>query len=642
MRQFFREILELDDKFMASPVLDPKHSSKVDRPIIPYEGRKTMHYFYKTNKTLPYMPPKKKVKQPTKANNIYENFKIQAVVLSLEEVKLLVDVLLTHKEEFEGMGFRDVVKFAQSVRNADQKGRFVNECVLTDMSRPEGVIPYMLFINEQLPSEMEGSYTARLHRSTTTVMPKNEGMTQVKLVSKLKEATRSLLFSLDSFSMFFDLHMECSLLQIADFVIQFSYLFESKKASMQEKIPVKLLAQFIITYLNNIPEEYKKENFYRFYLDIISDCEKRFEDKRKVANQNKQILLMGINTMEKHVNDVTQEEKIQRSLQTTRTFFQFIKDAEIIVCIYVHGENQTNGIVSVARISDCPHTKLDYVGAFVMGNIRPPSAAHRASGHVSRLSTRHSMIKQPSGHVSTIEEFAKEFVKLSQVQRSTESEKDDLGVGAAFFQYLEIVYEVAKVHPLFEKKSDKEIEETIEEIEKYIMRSMFKDIFPPWASDEDERLFQKTIELEWLRPEHLDILPSNRNEDMWEFAIQSLRETDESMSPIEKLHCLIECVTILVNVLDLCSSGDSGVGSDDTLPIIIFVVIKAQPRRLYSNLNYITKFRHQKKMLAQEGFCFQQIQIAAHFVEEANAGKFNISPEEYARNVAESKKKLKK
>jgi hypothetical protein len=89
---------------------------------------------------------------------------------------------------------------------------------------------------------------------------------------------------------------------------------------------------------------------------------------------------------------------------------------------------------------------------------------------------------------------------------------------------------------------------------------------------------------------------------MWEFAIKSLRDTDECMSPVEKLSCLIECITIIVNVLDLCSTSGSAVGSDDSLPIIIYVVIKARPRRLISNLNYIVKFRHHNKMLAQGGF----------------------------------------
>jgi hypothetical protein len=62
---------------------------------------------------------------------------------------------------------------------------------------------------------------------------------------------------------------------------------------------------------------------------------------------------------------------------------------------------------------------------------------------------------------------------------------------------------------------------------------------------------------------------------MWQFAINALKDTDDCMSPVEKLNCLIECIRIIVNILDLCSMTNSAVGSDDSLPIIIYVVIKA-------------------------------------------------------------------
>ena len=62
-------------------------------------------------------------------------------------------------------------------------------------------------------------------------------------------------------------------------------------------------------------------------------------------------------------------------------------------------------------------------------------------------------------------------------------------------------------------------------------------------------------------------------------------------------------MNIVVNVLRLISSGN-GVGADDSLPIIIFVVIKAQPRKFYSNLNYISKFMHSHKMIGERGYVF--------------------------------------
>jgi hypothetical protein len=50
----------------------------------------------------------------------------------------------------------------------------------------------------------------------------------------------------------------------------------------------------------------------------------------------------------------------------------------------------------------------------------------------------------------------------------------------------------------YQGKTDEDIEATIEEIEKYTMRKMFKNIFPTWPSIEDTRLFRKTLSLSWM------------------------------------------------------------------------------------------------------------------------------------------------
>ena len=109
-------------------------------------------------------------------------------------------------------------------------------------------------------------------------------------------------------------------------------------------------------------------------------------------------------------------------------------------------------------------------------------------------------------------------------------------------------------------------------------------------------------------------------------------------APAEKLNCLLDCMSIIVNVLTLVSAG-AGVSTDDSLPIIIYVVIKAKPKRMYSNLNYISKFRRSSKMIGLKGFVFQQFQSAAAFVQHADNQSLSISHDEYEANVEASRKK---
>jgi len=61
---------------------------------------------------------------------------------------------------------------------------------------------------------------------------------------------------------------------------------------------------------------------------------------------------------------------------------------------------------------------------------------------------------------------------------------------------------------------------------------------------------------------------------------------DNRLTPIDKLDCMIECFKIITQVLELASTKEGAGGADETLPIVIYVLLKAQPKRLHSNLKY--------------------------------------------------------
>jgi hypothetical protein len=165
---------------------------------------------------------------------------------------------------------------------------------------------------------------------------------------------------------------------------------------------------------------------------------------------------------------------------------------------------------------------------------------------------------------------------------------------------------------------------------------VLEEAFPSWASHDDISLYTKTLELDWLEPEHLDIPRGDLS--MWDGPLKALKHIDHCMTPMEKLGCLVEFITRTVDRVFLYSFKEV-VSADDSLPVIIYLLVKAQPLRIHSNINFISKFRHQRKLLADRGFCLSQVQSAIAFIAQVDSSSLTISAEEFEREVAEARRR---
>ena len=281
VQRYFQELVQVDDLFHKSvPVLPASQPRTLPSS---FDASHVMAHYYQSA----VLDPKPRVVHSHLLHSVqemvtFQEFRFQAVMLSVAEVRTLADLVLAQEPAFRKSYLMNIVNFARKIREAE-----ASEPILTCVSEE---IRYLMFLEEKLPDGMESSYVARLHRSHT-LLPKTEDFKQRRVLSKVKEALRNLLFALDSFAMFFESKDDSSLGQIVDFVLKFSYLFESRKSSIQDKVPLKILAQYLFTHLEQIPEEYRTNNYRKLYIELMSEYELRFEQKHQVASRNKQLLL---------------------------------------------------------------------------------------------------------------------------------------------------------------------------------------------------------------------------------------------------------------------------------------------------------------------------------------------------------------
>lgn len=166
------------------------------------------------------------------------------------------------------------------------------------------------------------------------------------------------------------------------------------------------------------------------------------------------------------------------------------------------------------------------------------------------------------------------------------------------------------------------------------MSSYSRILFSPsFTSDEekDSRIHSRIRQLNWINAKHLacsidEVSVTVR--DLVYTAIGDLVAMDSYQTPPDKLDCIVRCCRNIFNLLKHTTGGPAS--ADDFLPAFIFVVLKANPIRLHSNINYITRFANANRLVSGEGgYYFTNLCCAVSFIEDLTAESLSISDYEF-------------
>ncbi|KAI1901166.1 hypothetical protein AGOR_G00057390 [Albula goreensis] len=186
----------------------------------------------------------------------------------------------------------------------------------------------------------------------------------------------------------------------------------------------------------------------------------------------------------------------------------------------------------------------------------------------------------------------------------------------------------------FSSLSEEHAAQMMEHIEKLIMTRLHKWVFCHDSSDDEQRdlsLQRRIRSLNWVTPQMLRVpFPSERVDGSDPFlpAITAIIEMDAKRAPQDKLTCVSKCSQSIFQAL--ASSSSEPANADDFLSGLIYVVLKANPPRLHSNMQYIMRFGLPHSLMAGEsGYYFTNLSCAVAFIEKLDGPALNLSPEEF-------------
>lgn len=207
--------------------------------------------------------------------------------------------------------------------------------------------------------------------------------------------------------------------------------------------------------------------------------------------------------------------------------------------------------------------------------------------------------------------------------------------------YLNNIYIRMRTCDVWRDISDKEFENTKEGMEKLLMNRLYSITFSPSTTDDkekDEIIHHKIKIFRWVREKHLDIPITEDNDSFLTFAQSELIKMNSYKAPRDKLICILNCCKIIYGLLRHMGRGE---GADGFFPILIYILIRANPPKLISNVQYIYRFRSPQHLKSEAAYYLANLMAAISFIETMDMTSLSISKEEFDSHIEATMLELK-
>ena len=404
------------------------------------------------------------------------------------------------------------------------------------------------------------------------------------------------------------------------------------------QIPLNWYGQFIETNKQNLEKSYLENDLEKLYEELKDEEMNTLNELKSFSS----IIItrdgMNLRCAEKILEKTKYEKKKIEQVKKFQKIENFIEKDKTRVCIKIKDgkeKEKSSGLKIFFGKKDKDNKNEQFISV-----IDADKCSHTDADKNKKIPT----------HANNINEFINKFCNIKYPELETLSKyiKDDILSGnpthqiyKAMEEYIAILKEnIIKSNKLKDCKTkeemDKEIINFTNKIEEYIMRKIYKSVYrDDYYLAEDTNFYNKTKELSWIVPEQLDIKKLYVNQ--LRFALSNIRKMDEAKSVYEKIRCIENAFTNISNSIKF-STGKATPGQEEVTPILHYTIIKAQPQRFISQLNYIKCFRDLSKG-GKSAFMVTQLQSSVTFIMNLDHTKLKITKEEFDKNVNEAKTK---
>ena len=462
---------------------------------------------------------------------------------------------------------------------------------------------YILIKRQEKSAELEYIYGFKnTHFQLKEIKkPKTEEEKELNIILKIKNALCKILFNFKEIpdDNFFGFPIE----NTEEFISALMKLAKINYYNLDTSVESDWFILSLKSLRKNLPPKYNDNDCAFLYDELLNDISsvlhrmdikalgKLIEELRLAENNMKQT-----DKNVKSLEQIEQNNKIQNFLDTS----------QIEACMNFCSQKGSNKFI-IKSSKGLTNNKFRYLDDFLFEKKKETGITCQNIFQFTKSFPNFSRIEQT--HAGELFEYMEKFEVPQALKSYLNTVKSLIADYKDFFTTKKVEKEQdKKPNPKEEKqkKPDKKnqknqkkeeidekklkiIEDIHDIVANYIMNRIYDKIFPREPDQLDTRIYDQCRRLSWIETNHLSKVENLNLDTILPKTIGLIKELDEEKSPEGKMQLIQKVIQIILNNNTYCLGKTDG-GVDDIIPMLIYVIIKAQPYRLSSNINYIRLF----------------------------------------------------
>ena len=602
------------------------------------------------------------------ANNIFYNISksseyigeniYQIMCLNKDEIKIFIDNYINFPNDncIQTARFHQVYESKENILNKE-KDKDTN-CII-----------FYLFYNENFPESRK--------KLLSTVKKKEkicEAFSASQYVEEIKICMKYVLVNTPDFTLNNGLACD-NLFQSLNKMIE--YYSHDYKDILISKIPLHWYSNFIVNKLDQVPDEYKENNYKKLLNELADEIQNTGKILAEKNNVLQSIMTNELNSLKQLYRLSKYQYKRLKQQESIIKLYHFINKASIQLCLQngfqifelIYDANNKNDeqnkdvrlrFLHLETQKNCVHSKNNKSNQFKKHNYHSNNIIEfiqnfaRYSNEIMKdiicslpldftkkiIPKEYQKFKEDNTKANEILE--KFFTLIQQTnncwiqnffnenfQSNYNIQKDD-DDSQEYDNYDN--YELVNEEKLFEKIEQYIIYQIclrIHTCRKYFTSTpdhslVSKDNSYNVIQKIDAKFENKCKSLSWINPiEHLKIKPEYLSETQMKIASDYLDKSDNGISYHLIVKYLSKAINTLVNLFTF-TTGSGGATIDDFVPVMCYLLIKLRPKRAISNFGLCKYFLNKKAMKQDVGFQLATLEMCLKYINSIDAMKIGL------------------